>query len=232
MAEDMTDMAFWWPLVKCVGVPKPRTEVTETDLPLISALDGERIDGLQSFIAELARMAEAVGGYPVFLRTGHISGKHDAANCCFVPSAERLAAHVFALVEFSHMVDVFGLSTRTWAVRQMLPISTSRQAACGLPIVPEARVFIPDGCIHSYWPAEALGQRWCGVTNPEEVAASLAAEVMKYRDLLLSWAGQIGACMPSGTAWSIDFMLADTGWHFIDMAEAHKSWHPEHEPLI
>jgi len=104
---DTNDLAYWYPLVKDV-VPTPATRIVHTDLPLVRMVDGEPLDGLDAFIAQLTQVGNELG-WPCFLHTGHGSGKHDWEHTCFVPDSSAFPARVAALVEWSIMVDIMGL---------------------------------------------------------------------------------------------------------------------------
>jgi len=221
-------MAYWWPLIEG-HVRAPNTIMVPAPKGMVNLLDGQPIDGFDEFIRRLQGAAEAVGIYPVFLRTGHGSGKHEASRCCLVPDKQAMAKHVGALVEWSNLVDILGLPVDVWAVREMLPTEPLHVARSGLPIVPEARMFIRDGdvaCVHPYWPMEALVQRWCGLEEEaaENLAAHIAVVVQNAEPMLREMAQPILERVPG--AWSVDWMLTTRGWYHIDMGLAARSWHP------
>lgn len=116
--------------------------------------------GWPEFLTRLEAAGDLIG-WPVFLRTGQGSGKHQWKRTCYVQDAGELPYHVAALVEWSHLVDMLGLPTYVWAVRELLPV----EPICTLPrygdmpLTKESRVFVRDGkvlCSHSYWPEGAI----------------------------------------------------------------------------
>src|SRR5262245_2044328 len=128
-------MSYWWPILSRVGVPTPRTELMVTKVDLLPMLDDKTPEGFDGFLAELRGLADRMG-YPCFLRTGQISGKHRWSDCCFVPDGEALAQHVFNLVEWSHIVDMFGLPHQTWVVREMVRVLSPfvAKSYVGMPV--------------------------------------------------------------------------------------------------
>ncbi len=119
--------------------------------------------------------AEQLGSYPVFLRTGHGSGKHNWESSCHVPRAGAVPQRVVNLIKWSEMVDFLGLPYRFWAVRELLPgdpVAVLPRYG-NMPLVKELRAFVWDGrvlCVHPYWPREAVAE---GLFNPRrrELAA-------------------------------------------------------------
>jgi len=140
-------LSYWFPKLAATGVPVPETRIVTTDLPLCMLLDGPeqkdvRLEDWQAFVAEVRSAAKEIGGFPCFLRTGHGSGKHDWRTTCYVRDPNALGQHIFNLVEWSEMVDVFGLPTKVWAVRKLLPLLSSFTAFDGFPVNVERRYFI------------------------------------------------------------------------------------------
>ena len=222
----------WYPQVAAV-VPTPRTEIVRTSLPLDLLLDGEVPVGWATFLDDLARAADRVGGYPTFLRTGQGSGKHDWKHTCYVPAAADLESHVAALVEWSALVDILGLPTDVWVVREMLLTTAAFHAFGGMPITRERRYFVRDGAIlghHPYWPPEAIeapdAADWRA--RLERLNEEPAAEVA----LLSRLSRDVSRVVPG--AWSVDWLAARDGtWYCIDLAHAERSyvwWEHPHAP--
>lgn len=217
------DLAEWYPLLVTAGIPTPATEIVRTELDLTPLLDGEEPAGFAAFLASLAAAAERIG-YPVFLRTGYGSGKHDWLKTCLVPTSEDLSQHVFALLEWSNLVDLFGLPTDTWVVRELLATEAAFTAFRGMPITRERRYFVRDDEIlgyHPYWPPETINSPsapdWrtrleaLNEMSPEEVAT------------LSELARRVSRAVPG--AWSVDFLwVPSRGWLCIDMAHAEASF--------
>jgi hypothetical protein len=71
-------MLFWFPKIKDLGIPIPKTEMIIVNLNFNYI---EYLDNPQNFprnIIKLLKMKAREIGYPIFLRTDHLSGKHEA----------------------------------------------------------------------------------------------------------------------------------------------------------
>lgn len=230
---DRNDLAFWFPGIKAAGLPVPETRIVQTEVELVSLLDGETPKGFWPFIGELQEAANEVDT-PFFLRTGHGSGKHEWRNTCYVEALTTniLAQHVVALVDWSHSVDMFGLPHQTWAVRRL--IETRPLFRCehwgGFPVTREFRVFIRDDefeAIYPYWPAGALEEAGPDREDWRELlaqASALSDDANEEIPTLAGWAsGALG-----GGYWSIDFLQdVDGKWWLTDMADGDRSYRPE-----
>lgn len=158
---DRNCLSYWFPKLQSAGLPVPRTEIVRTEIDLTLLLDGKTPDGWESFITELQNAADKIGPCPWFFRTGLTSGKHDWRNTCFIGYPGELEGHVWKLVEFSHLVDFFGLSHDVWCIREMLPTTplASLGRYGGMSLVSELRCFIRGGeivCCHPYWPEQSI----------------------------------------------------------------------------
>lgn len=236
-ATDHNSIMFWFPPLARAGLPVPPTEIVETDLDLSYMLDGLGApptfeDDYASFLIELLGAADKVryGLGPFFLRTGHGSGKHDWESTCFVQSHHSLGDHVFHLVEWSHLVDLMGLPTDTWAVRALIPTAPLFYAFNGkMPITREFRLFARDEKIthlQPYWPPASIQK-----PDDEEWSMKLAlasvideTDARTLRELALEAVAAVG-----GGFWSVDFLEDRSGnWWLTDMAEGERSfkWDP------
>lgn len=218
---DRNDLAFWFHKLQATGVPVPRTIVVHTDGPI----------ALTTLVEQLERSALSLGGFPVFLRTGHGSAKHDWRDTCCVLEGERLRYHVLRLIEWSESVDMIGLSTQTWVVREMLPLVTAFHAFPGLmPINKERRYFIENGrvlCHHFYWPAAAIYGADCD--NWQSLLDALNEETPNETRMLTAMSERVSRAFDG--AWSLDWAATTDGrWLAIDMADAARSWHAEDCP--
>jgi hypothetical protein len=221
------NLATWYPLLVACEVPTPRTKILRAPAGLIDLLDGRPPADYKEFLARLARAASEVGGWPIFLRTGHGSGKHYWNKTCFVPKPDDLNAHVRELVEWSECVDLVGLPVDTWAVREFLILDTHFTAFSGdMPIAIEVRVFVGQGtvrCWHPYWPEEAFDDY---VPAPLEIGPLLEA-MNKVAEadapIFLAMATKIARLFGE---WSVDFCRLKSGeWSVTDMATAADSYH-------
>lgn len=211
---DYNDIAMWLPQLEAAGLPVPRTALVHCEDDLTPLLDGQDVPGFMVLVEHIRQAAYELG-YPEFLRTGHLSGKHRWRYTCHLAQAENVAGHVYRLIEESHMADLMGLPTNTWAVRELLetePLFVC-EAYDGFPVTREFRLFVKDGIIQHvqpYWPIKAVLRGRPDVPEPEArkrlgVAGQLshAEELILYR--LAVEAG--AACAPTGcTHWSVDLL--------------------------
>lgn len=228
------DLAYWFPKLEATGVPVPRTTIVKVEGPRLWASElgaGEKDSvSLAPLLAKLTEAANAFG-YPVFLRTGIGSGKHNWEDTCFVPNAESIRSHVASLIEWSECVSMIGLPYDTWAVREFLPLVTTFKAFHGkMPINKERRYFVEAGkvlCAHPYWPSFALeGHVPDEVTDwafrLEELNASTRDEMNHLTEM-----SQVVSRAFDG-AWSLDWAATNDPkrpWVAIDMAVASESFH-------
>jgi len=143
-----------------------------------------------------------------------------------VERAEDLSQHVAALVEWSALVTLVSLPTRTWVVRQWLDLDARFTAFEGLPIATEVRAFIVGGrlrCWHPYWPADAL--RDAGPSD-KDWRALLVAQHRLARDEAFRWRPIVNAISAAFGSWSVDLCRTEAAeWVVTDMARAEDSYH-------
>jgi hypothetical protein len=225
---------YWFPILQAAGVPVPKTEIvrlpSELRKPMFSVLDGKDPgSAVEPFFAELGNACDRIG-YPAFLRTGQFSGKHDWKRTCFLQRRDDLAAHVYALIELSEVVDFLGLPWDVWCVREMLPTEpiATLPAYGGFPLVPELRCFVRDGeisCIHPYWPPSAVKS---GFVH-REVPFNIDAIIAQCQDIDVSpylvLARQVAQAFKGHGAWSVDILPTKRGLFVTDMAVASDSYH-------
>ncbi len=235
LPADRNDLAYWFPRLQLAGVPVPRTTIVTTQLPLLHLLDWNESPELplaayKAFLDELDSAARDLGEYPVFLRTGHGSGKHEWRYTCHLRAAGDLAAHVAALVEWSACADILGLPTSTWAVREFLRLRAPLTAFHGMPVAREFRCFIANGrlqCRHFYWPEQAIAYAALPPSRMDWRAvlrrmSQLRTSEARQLDEIATAVGERFA----GENWSVDIAQREDGsWVVIDMAEAERSWH-------
>lgn len=181
-------------------------------------------------LSELLGAGAAVG-YPCFLRSDILSGKHEWGHTCFVPSADVMHHHMFSICE-SHVMAMMCPPPLAFAVRRLLTPAPGFSAfglfgSLPLPIGRERRYFVRDGeveCHHGYWPEEAIHD--ADMIDWPVVLARLNHETSEEVALLTGYAEQLAQCFPG--YWSVDFMAdAEGEWWFIDAALGEDSWHPE-----
>lgn len=236
-------LSYWFPILEAAGVKVPRTEIVRTNLHLSSILyagddsyPGDDLDPVrfESFIIELRAAADRIG-YPAFLRTGQGSGKHNWRRCCYLSERMKIEDHVMALIEWSDMVDMIGLLTDVWCVRQMLPIKPI--GVCdrygGMPVTREFRFFVRDGkvvCSHPYWPRDALEK---GGFKLGVVTGNWYEKLCRVPAGIDEIAEKVALAFVGDGAWSVDILeVGDDSWFVTDMAEAEASFHMPGCPYV
>ncbi|MBJ7469723.1 MAG: hypothetical protein JHD16_00395 [Solirubrobacteraceae bacterium] len=232
---DPNDLAFWYPRIASVpGLLTPTTEIIQTNARLFDLLDGDAPDAYGELVGQLVEAAERIcplGGAssnlgPVFLRTGHGSGKHQWSDTCWVANRVLMGWHVTALVEWSASV---GLPVGTWVVRGRLPVHYlfSCDAYRGLPVTREFRVFIEHGNVthvQPYWPMEAVKEGRPDHPDWQKLLAEASTLTADERNTITAMAFHAVAAIGTGD-WSVDFLQTIDGhWYLIDMAEAARSY--------
>ncbi len=242
---DKNCLSYWFPKLKAAGLPVPQTVIVETELDLVEWLDSGAVDGVTFFLDVLRAAGDQVG-WPAFLRTGHTSSKHAWKRTCYLPSADKLARHVAALVEFSNCVNQpLGLPTNVWCMRELLPTEPvfTTPVYGDMPISREFRVFV-DGsdvkCVHPYWPEEALmrgfpreegsndwgeGESSYDVPDDFDEKYAALAYLKDDEETIRALASRAGAAL--GGAWSVDVLETKRGWYVTDVAKADRSFHWE-----
>jgi len=227
-------MFYWYPRIKDLGIPMPRTILIPFDRPLGYYSFYSECDKvpLEEYITKVRRLhAESGFGLPVFLRTDEASNKHAWKSSCYVTDMERIGSHLQNLLEFSAMVDI---GVRGFVLREFLRLRVGFYAFRGrMPIAREFRFFVRDGeveCWHPYWPPASI-------EHPDNEAYKVILhEFSRLREsehkVLTEYAEKIGRAV--GGYWSIDFCeLRDGGWMMTDMALGEDSYHwstCEHAP--
>jgi hypothetical protein len=246
---DKNSMLYWWPRVRDLKVPMPKTTIIRSDNATLSRiLDGEKPP--ESLVEEIRKVADMYG-YPVFVRTDQASGKHDWERTCFVPSKKELFSHIYNILEFNECADIFGLPYEAIVIREYIPLESSFKAFHGnMPVAKERRYFAQDGkvlCHHPYWIKEAIEAAYPKIDdillskngkemskahrystlpdNWEQLLHELNIESEDEIELLSGYAAKISQKLPG--YWSIDFAKGKDGtWYFIDAALGQDSWHP------
>jgi hypothetical protein len=230
---DPNCITYWLPKLDDV-VNTPRTAIVHALCDLTPMLDGDEVPEAERLFGAIEAAAHEVGGFPIFLRTGHGSGKHHWKDACFVPDAASIPSHVFRIVEWSALADIMGLPTEVWAVRELLtPQPGGFKAFDGMPVGREVRFFVRRGEVVGhlpYWPSRAIELGWSRDPLPEDWEVRLRfLNNVPYdeRPLLHAWAEGVAAAFDDDPfeAWSVDFYRSAEGhWYVIDMAVAEQSW--------
>lgn len=233
IGANRNDLAYWWPILERTATDAglqahlPRTTIVRVEESLDPVLDGKPYEPFLRLVRALQDAASSYG-YPCFLRTGHGSGKHEWERTCYVPSADAMAAHVAALIEWSACVDFVGLPTDTWVVREWLHLQTSFRAFSGrMPINKERRYFFDERgivCHHPYWPPAAVADGDPERPDWREALDALNRETLSERTILGVLTGKLSK--PFDGAWCMDWAQDNRGrWYVIDMALAKDAFH-------
>ena len=239
--DNRNRLSWWFPRIPpSINIPKT-TVVTFDGGPngLIGLLDGEVVPEF-SLLCEKIKVAATDVGFPFFLRTDFLSGKHNWRRTCCVSSVVDIPSHVCGLVEDSCLADMEGFPIDRFAVREMLPTIPAFWAFRGdMPITKERRYFVKDGkvtCHHPYWPHKSfelpsdtsLGGGVIARTTCDDwrrVLDDLNVETEDEVLLLSGLSEEVGIAI--GGEWSIDWLWSNQRgkWYLTDMAEAGHSFH-------
>ena len=233
MSIDRNNLAYWFPKLLAAKLPVPKTIILTMPVPaqesVFAGFDGKdepegSIGEYRAFADRVRAAAAELGGAPVFLRTGHTSGKHEWARTCYLADLALTEQHLFALAEHSELCGLPGLPWDTWAVRELLP--TVQYGVCpdygGMPVAREFRCFVDGGvlrCAHPYWPLESLAD---GGASPECMAAANRGASVVPR-VVTDLARRAGAVLAG--EWSVDILDTTRGWFITDCALAAESFH-------
>ncbi len=231
-------LSYWFPLIPS-GIRVPRTLIMKyTNLgsresrdanDLINLLDGKIPPGFNNFCAMVMDAGNKVG-WPFFLRTDYMSGKHCWKDTCYVQDPTcNISKHIVSLVETSALADILGFPTDVWVVREMIPTTPAFTAFWGdMPIVKERRYFVQDDkvvCHHPYWPPDAFENCRISRDNWRHRLDIMNTETHDEIELLSGLSSKVGEAI--GGAWSIDWLWSEqkAQWFLTDMAEAKSSYH-------
>lgn len=231
-----SSMLYWYPKIKDLDIPMPETKIVEliaSHSDICDIFDGGNPAKLKNQMQEISDTALEIG-YPLFLRTDHISGKHEWASTCYVEKPENLQKNISGILEESLLVEV---DINALVFREYIQMDSRFTAFRGMPVNPERRYFIRDGvveCHHPYWIAEAIEEGTISDRLPTDwrnIVKEINEEIPFEVAGLTMLAERVGEVIDG--YWSVDFCKSKTGtWYLIDMAEGHRSWHPEDCPKI
>lgn len=218
-------MLLWHPVVSKLDIPQPRTVTLIINGPAQSYIDAEKTNFESLPWEEIRKCADSIG-YPLFFRTDQASHKHGWKRGSYIEKPEDLKTHVSDVVEFNHMVGMFGLPYKAFVFRQYIPMGSTFTAFYGdMPVNPERRYFIGEGkvvCRHEYWVEGAIQN--ASVPDWKEKLALLNRQPEYEKILLGDYAEQVSRALPGD--WSVDFCRDSMGkWWLIDMAAADASFH-------
>lgn len=232
---DPNSMLNWYPRIKDLEIPQPRTVMIDVRDVLQTYDEGDAeaiMDLVDKSKGEIRKLG---GGYPLFLRTDKLSGKHDWSRTCFVKTEKDLQSNIVGLIEASYNCDIIGRPVEALVFREYIKMDSAFRAFGGLPISRERRYFVECGkviCHHPYWPEGAIEfYKWMQVEEPfawKEALKLLNTESKTEIGLLSTYASQVSNVLEG--YWSVDFCrAANRIWYLIDCALGGDSWHPECE---
>ncbi len=233
-------MLHWWPLVKDLDIPMPKTVIleepregllTEFCFAVLDSAHGKDLD-YQAILPEWQPYEERIYeeadklGFPLFWRTDILSAKHSWKRTCYLPERDAIKHNLVSLLE-EHLAG-FGIPrAHALVLREFLELDSSFTAFPDLPISAERRYFVRDGavvCAHPYWPEEAIHSP--SEEDWKQRLARLNRQSAAEIDLLTRHATLLAERLDG--FWSVDFARGTDGtWYFIDAARGEDSWHPE-----
>lgn len=228
MKVESDSMLIWYPKIKDLPIPQPKTEIIVLTDEELDVLGNETVP---DSVTNKVKVVCDKMGYPCFLRTDLASAKHSWKKSCFIDGKRELWKNIYEVISFNLCAGVLGLDFKALVVREYIPMDNRFTAFYGdMPVNPERRYFIFDSnvlCHHPYWIEEAIAQsKKPSVENWREIAKEMNTEYTDEIKLLTNYATVIAGLFNG--YWSIDFCKAKDGrWILIDMATGEKSWHPE-----
>jgi len=99
-----SSMLYWFPKVKDLPIPQPKTEFVLSRDDWWQYLDGKRLPD-----QDIVTLKEAIKGlgYPVFMRTDLASGKHQYLDTSYVDSEDKVLQNLFGLIEQNALRDLW-----------------------------------------------------------------------------------------------------------------------------
>ena len=230
MDLDVNSIFYWWPIVKDLGVPVPRTTLVKYDGGIFLDKE-ENIPGFLSLVEQVGDTCDEYG-YPVFIRCGGLSGKHDWKNTCYVEEREGLAVHIARIMEEVLMIMGVRLDFDGIAVREFLKLEHKFKAFWGeMPVGKEFRFFARDGeyeCHHPYWMPVAIQKP--SIDDWLEVLMGMWDLEPDEFELLKGHTATIATALDEGPLgygwWSLDFCKTIDGtWYLTDLGTGKESEH-------
>jgi len=231
---DKNSLLYWYPKIKNLGVPTPKTEIVLlNDDEKQAYYRGEDCFDLARLEREIKRAISENFSLPVFLRTDEFSNKHFWKRSCYLNSLQNLREHLFEIISGSRLADFLGgLPIEAIIVREYIEMDFRFRAFFGeMPVNPERRYFVRDGkveCHHPYWTEDAIGNGTAKDKLPfnwKKILSNLNFESQEELNILNRYSITVANTIQG--YWSIDYCKAKNGrWILIDMAEGDKSWHP------
>jgi len=229
--NDNDSMLVWFPKIKDLPIPQPETEIVviKNRNDIVKLCDGD-FSPLEKQWGEIICKARKIG-FPLFMRTDHLSGKHSWKNTCFVEKEEDLKTHISSLVEESFCADILGVPVNALVFRKYIEMECKFRAFRDMPVNTEIRFFINDGeilCNHFYWIDDAFERASRKPPNWKELLREMKDSITgKEFFSLKNDCRKVAERFPEGY-FSVDFCKGKDGkFYLIDMASGKNSWHPD-----
>ena len=219
-----SSMLYWWPRVKHLDIPMPRTEIIlqKESKEWIKVLN---MGALSRKEHGVLKQTAANIGYPCFMKTDMFSSKHNYLTTCHVTDESALYANLFTLATDSYLNEI---EVNAIVLREHLDLIAPFNAFQDLPIAKERRYFAEDGQIMNhqpYWPEEAIthSEQSPLTENWKEELQKINHENPDEIKLLSHYASRLSRELDG--PWSFDFAQATDGtWYFIEAARAIDSY--------
>lgn len=228
--QDINSIFYWWPIIKDLGIPVPRT----TLIPYDGTIFIEREEANEEFIKLVDDVRKVCDeyGYPVFIRCGGLSAKHEWKDTCYVTDPDKLDYQIRNIITSVLMIMGIRLDFDGIAVREFLKLESSFTAFGGdMPIAKEFRFFARDGdyeCHHPYWPPTSLwrvsSDNW--YQELKEMQQLIDAEFNLLKDYTRILSRTLDKKGRGTGWWSLDFCKTIDGiWYLTDLATGAESYH-------
>ena len=228
--QDVNSIFYWWPLIRDLDIPKPKTTLIPHTGSIIFDPDLDDAKEYLRFVKKVRRTCDKYG-FPVFIRCGGLSAKHSWVDTCYVDDPERLGHQIYRIMERVLMVEGIRLDFDGIAVREFLQLEHRFKAFNGMPVAKEFRFFASGGeyeCYHPYWPPSTISRP--SIDNWYEELKSMQTLTDEEFSLLKGYTAEVATALdrgPLGTGWwSIDFCKTIEGeWYITDLATGEVSGH-------
>ena len=238
IADEESSMLYWWPKIKDLDIPQPKTNFVNVNTDEILEVLNRKQDTIPQE-KEIRELADS-SGYPVFVRSDHLSAKHSWKDTCYVPDSDSLMSHIYRIAEDSLMMSMMGeLGPNAIFVREFIPLDMAGFTAFeDFPVSKEVRCFVRNGvleCVHPYWFDDAVSEvnntvKKIGTGEPvsQEHWKKMLAEmnVLTDKDTADIERDVKTVATKFDGYWSVDFAKGtDEKWYLIDMARGEMSFH-------
>jgi hypothetical protein len=161
-------LSYWYPTAQKAGIHTPETMIFKANDAVVDGIRNAfwmkpitqtQKNAIHSFL-DLVKLEARRIKYPLFLRSGQTSHKHDWGDTCFVSCESSLVQNIQNIAEMNIMADMNGgLPIDIWVIREMIKTKPYFYAFNNMPITKERRYFVRDGKVEEhfpYWPKNAF----------------------------------------------------------------------------